>query len=502
MLKKNDEITLTIDAMTTEGSGIGRHEGIAVFVPNTAVGDTVLCHIIKAKKNYAVGKAFKVFTASKDRVEPDCPVSAQCGGCCYRHVSYEAELGYKHRRVADAFERIGHLDVDVLPVRGSDETLRYRNKAQFPVQLDRNLNPVMGFYASNTHRVVPCENCVLQPESFGDVLTVVREWIIRRGITVYDEQTHKGLLRHVYIRQGHYSKELMVCLVVNGYGPEATAEFNRRPGAQGRKASPTSVPRVSFLVDALKDTIPGLQTLSINYNPAKTNVILGDETEVVYGDGFIEDTLLSCTFRISPKSFYQVNTPQAEVLYSIAAEKAFGTSCSGESLPASVKEGSATDNAESTGTDTTTKPVLLDLYCGTGTIGLTMADKCSRLYGVEIVPEAVEDAKRNAAANGIENATFICGDAADAAARLKADGVKADIILVDPPRKGLSEQLIETIADFDPDKVVYISCDPATLARDCARFTEKGWYIADGVQPVDLFPRTAHVENVCLLRKQ
>lgn len=465
MLKKNDEIRLTIDAMTTEGSGIGRYDGMAVFVPNTAVGDTVLCHIIKAKKNYAVGKAFKVFTASKDRVEPDCPVAAQCGGCCYRHVTYEAELSYKHRRVADAFERIGHLDVDVLPVRGSDETLRYRNKAQFPVQLDRNMDPVMGFYASNTHRVVPCENCVLQPELFGDVLTVVREWVIRRGITVYDEQTHKGLLRHVYIRQGHYSKELMVCLVVNGYGPDTT-----------------SVPRLSFLVDALKDTIPGFKTLSINYNPAKTNVILGDETEVVYGDGFIEDTLLGCTFRISPKSFYQVNTPQAEVLYSIAAEKAFGA-------------------ADDTDKATAKKPVLLDLYCGTGTIGLTMADRCSRLYGVEIVPEAVEDAKRNAAANGIDNATFLCGDAADAAARLRADGVKADIILVDPPRKGLSEPLIQTIADFDPEKIVYISCDPATLARDCARFAEKGWYIAEGVQPVDLFPRTAHVENVCLLKK-
>ena len=465
MLKKNDEIRLTIDAMTAEGSGIGRYDGMAVFVPNTAVGDTVLCHIIKAKKNYAVGKAFKVFTASKDRVEPDCPVAAQCGGCCYRHVTYEAELSYKHRRVADAFERIGHLEVDVLPVRGSDETLRYRNKAQFPVQLDRNMNPVMGFYASNTHRVVPCENCVLQPELFGDVLTVVREWIIRRGITVYDEQTHKGLLRHVYLRQGHYSHELMVCLVVNGEGPRSTP-----------------VPRVSFLVDALKDTIPGFRTLSINYNPSKTNVILGDETEVVYGDGFIGDTLLGCTFRISPKSFYQVNTPQAEVLYSIAAEKAFGPADSTVKAPAG-------------------KPVLLDLYCGTGTIGLTMADRCSRLYGVEIVPEAVEDAKRNAAANGIDNATFLCGDAADAAARLRADGVKADIILVDPPRKGLSEPLIQTIADFDPEKIVYISCDPATLARDCARFAEKGWYIAEGVQPVDLFPRTAHVENVCLLKK-
>ncbi len=465
MLKKNDEIRLTIDAMTAEGSGIGRYDGMAVFVPNTAVGDTVLCHIIKAKKNYAVGKAFKVFTASKDRVEPDCPVAAQCGGCCYRHVTYEAELSYKHRRVADAFERIGHLEVDVLPVRGSDETLRYRNKAQFPVQLDRNMNPVMGFYASNTHRVVPCENCVLQPELFGDVLTVVREWIIRRGITVYDEQTHKGLLRHVYLRQGHYSHELMVCLVVNGEGPRSTP-----------------VPRVSFLVDALKDTIPRFRTLSINYNPSKTNVILGDETEVVYGDGFIGDTLLGCTFRISPKSFYQVNTPQAEVLYSIAAEKAFGPADSTVKAPAG-------------------KPVLLDLYCGTGTIGLTMADRCSRLYGVEIVPEAVEDAKRNAAANGIDNATFLCGDAADAAARLRADGVKADIILVDPPRKGLSEPLIQTIADFDPEKIVYISCDPATLARDCARFAEKGWYIAEGVQPVDLFPRTAHVENVCLLKK-
>ncbi len=460
MLKKNDEITLKIEAMTTEGSGVGRHDGMAVFVANTAVGDTVLAHIIKAKKNYAVGKAFKIFTASKDRVEPDCPVSAQCGGCCYRHIAYDAELSYKHQRVADAFARIGHLDVNVLPTLGSEETLRYRNKAQFPVQLDRNQNPVMGFYASNTHRVVPCENCVLQPEAFGDVLTIVREWMIRRGITVYDEQTHRGLLRHVYIRQGHYSGELMVCLVVNGTGPDTT-----------------SVPRVSFLVDALKDTIPGFRTLSINYNPAKTNVILGKETEVVYGDGYIEDTLLGCTFRISPKSFYQVNTPQAEVLYKLAAEKAFGD------------------------VDPEEKPVLLDLYCGTGTIGLTMADRCSRLYGVEIVPEAVEDAKKNAAANGIENATFLCGDAADAAARLKADGVKADIILVDPPRKGLSEQLIQTVNDFDPKKVVYISCDPATLARDCARFAELGWQIADDVQPVDLFPRTAHVETVVLMSK-
>ncbi|MBQ5685171.1 MAG: 23S rRNA (uracil(1939)-C(5))-methyltransferase RlmD, partial [Clostridia bacterium] len=243
---------------------------------------------------------------------------------------------------------------------------------------------------------------------------------------------------------------------------------------------------VQFVEMFMKKYLPALQkALGIFLPLITTNcAILGDETEVVYGDGFIEDTLLGCTFRISPKSFYQVNTPQAEVLYSIAAEKAFG--------PA--------DEAGSADADTA-KPVLLDLYCGTGTIGLTMAGRCSRLYGVEIVPEAVEDAKRNAAANGIDNAAFLCGDAADAAARLRADGVKADIILVDPPRKGLSEALIQTIADFDPEKIVYISCDPATLARDCARFAEKGWYIAEGVQPVDLFPRTAHVENVCLLKK-
>ncbi len=454
MLKKNDEITLTIDAMTAEGSGIGRHDGMAVFVPNTAVGDTVLCHIIKAKKNYAVGKAYKVYEASPDRVAPDCPVAGRCGGCCYRHISYDAELRYKRQRVVDAFERIAHLSVDVLPVLGSEQTLRYRNKAQFPVALDKNRNPCFGFYAANTHRVVPCEDCLLQPELFGDVLTVVREWVIRRGITVYDEEAHRGLLRHVYIRQGHYSQQLMVCLVVNG---DPT----------------TSVPRLSFLIDALKDTIPGFTSLSVNYNPAKTNVILGRETEVIYGDGAIQDELLGCTFRLSPRSFYQVNTPQAEVLYGCAAEKA----------------------------GLTGDEVLLDLYCGTGTIGLTMADKVKHLYGVEIVPEAVEDAKRNAAANGIENATFLCGDAADAAARLKADGVKADVILVDPPRKGLSEQLVHTIADFAPAKVVYVSCDPATLARDCARFAERG-YIAHEAQPVDLFPRTAHVETVVLLTKQ
>ena len=453
MLKKNDEITLTIDAMTAEGSGIGRHDGMAVFVANTAVGDTVLCHIIKAKKNYAVGKAVKVFTASKDRVPPDCPSSAQCGGCCYRHIAYDAELSYKRQRVQDAFDRIAHLEVEVPEVLGSEKTARYRNKAQFPVQLDRDYMPVLGFYAANSHRVVPCEDCLLQPPEFTQVLQVVRDWIIRRGITVYDEQTHKGLLRHVYIRQGHVSKELMVVLVVNG-----------RP-------EDTNVPRVSYLIDELKD-VPGFCSLSINYNPAKTNVILGDATEVVYGKGYIEDELLGCTFRISPKSFYQVNVPQAERLYTLAAEY-----------------------AGLTGEET-----LLDLYCGTGTIGLTMAGQCRHLYGVEIVPEAVEDAKKNADANGIGNATFLCGDAADAAARLKADGVKADVILVDPPRKGLSEALVATIDEFGPDRVVYVSCDPATLARDCARFKDRGWHIAR-LQPVDLFPRTAHVETVVLLER-
>ena len=531
MLRKNDEITLTIDGMTSEGSGIGHYDGQAVFVAGTAVGDVILCHIIKAKKTYAVGKAFKIFTSSKDRVPADCEVSNRCGGCCYRHISYDAELQYKQQRVADAFSRLGHLDVEVEPVTGSPLTEGYRNKAQFPVGLDRDYNPVMGFYAANTHRIVPCMDCKLQPEVFGRVLEIVRKWIIKAGVKTYDESKGIGLLRHIYLRQGYYSKELMVCLVING----------------------DKINRTKSLVEALEAKIPEFKTLVVNINKARNNVILGDRCEVYHGDGYITDELLGKKFRIGPLSFYQVNTLQTEQLYRKAAEYALAdeggsaaqtgdspaaaqTTASAASTPTgdsplttqatdsapatpagdSPLAAQATDSAASTPTGdsplttqaTDSAPatpaakgsVLLDLYCGIGTIGLTMADKFEKLYGVEIIPEAIENAKYNAKANGIDNATFICGDAAAAAEALRADGVAPTVVLVDPPRKGLAPELIDTINEFAPKRVVYVSCDPATLARDCARFNELG-YTVERVTPFDMFPRTSHVENVVLLRK-
>lgn len=525
MLRKNDEITLTIDGMTSEGSGIGHYDGQAVFVAGTAVGDVILCHIIKAKKTYAVGKAFKIFTSSKDRVPADCEVSSQCGGCCYRHISYDAELQYKQQRVADAFSRLGHLDVEVEPVTGSPLTEGYRNKAQFPVGLDRDYNPVMGFYAANTHRIVPCMDCKLQPEVFGRVLEIVRKWIIKAGVKTYDESKGIGLLRHIYLRQGYYSKELMVCLVING----------------------DKINRTKSLVEALEAKIPEFKTLVVNINKARNNVILGDRCEVYHGDGYITDELLGKKFRIGPLSFYQVNTLQTEQLYKKAAEYALAdeggedgsAAQAGDSPAAAQTTASATDGdsplttqvtasaadgdsplaaqatasaidgdsplaaqatASAPATPAAKGSVLLDLYCGIGTIGLTMADKFEKLYGVEIIPEAIENAKYNAEANGIDNATFICGDAAAAAEALRADGVAPTVVLVDPPRKGLAPELIDTINEFAPKRVVYVSCDPATLARDCARFNELG-YTVERVTPFDMFPRTSHVENVVLLRK-
>ncbi len=445
MLKKNDDIQLKIDGMSTEGTGVGHYDGQAVFVSNTAVGDEIACHIIKAKKNYAVGKVMEVITASPDRVASDCPVSNQCGGCCYRHIRYDAELQYKQQRVEDAFRRIAHIDTPISPIIGSAAQLHYRNKAQFPVGKD-----AIGFYAFNSHRIVPCTDCLLQPEEFKGILDLIQNWMSRTNITPYDELTREGTLRHIYLRQGYHSKELMVALVVND-----------------RKADKLALD----LVEDLKAN-PNFKTFVLNYNTKDTNVILGLENKVLYGDGYIEDTLLNKTFRISPLSFYQVNTAQCEVLYQKAQEEA----------------------------GLTGKEFLLDLYCGTGTIGLTMADKVAKLIGVEIIPEAIEDAKKNAENNHITNAEFFCGDAAKVADKLKKDNIQPDVILIDPPRKGMDETLVSTVASMSPDRIVYVSCDPATLARDCARFQALG-YQTIHITPVDMFPRTAHVECVVLLSK-
>ncbi len=448
MLQKNQIIELNIDAISSEGSGVGKYEGMAVFVPHTAVGDRIIARILKAKKTYAFAKVEELLIASPDRITPECAVSKQCGGCVYCHISYEAELKAKEQRVKDAIERIGGIDTVINPIVGSDRESRYRNKAQIPVGFPKDGKVKMGFFASHSHRIVECEDCKLQPEEFLIAQNVLRNFIDEYKISVYNEETHKGLVRHLYLRKGEATNELMICVVVNGSG----------------------IPNENKLVESFIAELPNTKTVIINSNKERTNVVLGKEYRTLYGEGFITDILCSLKFKLSPQSFYQVNREGAEKLYSIAK-----------------------DYAELKDDD-----MLLDMYCGTGTIGLSMAKTCGSLIGVEIVPEAIEDAKKNAERNGIDNARFICGDASVAADKLKSEGVTPDVIVLDPPRKGCQRELIETVAEMSPERVVYVSCDPATLARDLKIFYEMGYKTLE-VTPVDMFPRTAHCESVAKL---
>lgn len=451
-LRKNDIIKLTITSATAEGSGVGRtDDGIAVFVPLSAVGDELEVRILKVKKTYAFGKIENIIKPSESRIEADCPYFSKCGGCVWRHISYESELEIKNQRVIDAVERIGGISgVDFKPIISNENTLRYRNKAQFPIGKDNNENTLIGFYAFHSHRIIDCCDCALQPEIFTKVVSIVRSFIELTNADIYNEQTGKGRLRHLYMRMGEITNELMVCLVVNGNG----------------------LKQEDVLVKMLREALPNLKSVIINSNREKTNVILGPKNRVAYGSDHITDILCGLKFKISPFSFWQVNRAQAEKLYSKAKEYA---------------------NLKS-------DEILLDLYCGTGTIGLTMADSCKKLVGVEIVEDAIKDAKENALVNGIENAEFICADAAKAAEKLRNDGLKPDVIILDPPRKGCGEELINTIFEMSPKRIVYVSCDPATLARDL-KLLQVGGYEAKEITPCDMFSRTAHVETVCLLTK-
>ncbi|MBR2405975.1 MAG: 23S rRNA (uracil(1939)-C(5))-methyltransferase RlmD [Clostridia bacterium] len=456
MLTKNQVIPLTITAMSAEGSGIGRYtppgedRGMAVFVPFTAVGDEISCRIVKVQKNLAYGKKETIIKPSPDRLpEQDCPAFGKCGGCVYRHITYEAELRCKWQRVADALQRIGGLSVVPQPIVPCDEPNRYRNKAQYPVVPGEH-RPIAGLYAARSHRVIEQRDCLLQPAVFEAALTTVVKWAKENRVPIYDETTGKGLLRHVYIREGEQSGERMVCLVCT----------------HGK------LPHADTLVAALKDTVPGLASVMVNLNAEDTNVVLGDTCYSLYGKPFIVDTLCGLTFRLSPLSFYQVNRAQAERLYGLAAEAAALTG----------------------------EEALLDLYCGTGTIGLSMAHRARELVGVEVVPAAVEDAVRNAAENGITNARFMAADAAKAAKQLAGEGWKPDVVVLDPPRKGCDTALIDTVVQMAPERVVYVSCDPATLARDLKQFEALG-YVTQKVTPVDMFPRTAHVETVAKLTR-
>ncbi len=449
-LEKNQDIEIEITGITTEGSGVGHYDGVAVFVPNTAVGDVIECHIIKTKKNYAVGKIKSILKAAPSRIIPDCDVFSRCGGCSFRHMNYTAECEMKSQRVVDAFSRLGHIEITPEKVIKSPRESRYRNKAQYPVR-NENGKINIGFFAQNSHRVIHCGDCLLQPAEFSKITKVFEKWIQKNNISVYNEETHKGLLRHIYIRKAFKTDSIMVCAVINGH----------------------NLPKKDDLIIELLKCTKNIKSIVINENTNDSNVILGTKYKVIWGDEYIEDILCGIKVRISPLSFFQINRDQAENLYSKAKEYA----------------------------KLTKDDILLDLYCGAGTIGLSMASEVKQLIGVEIIPEAVEDAKINAEINGITNAEFICGDAPEAASRLKERGIKPTVIIVDPPRKGCATELLETIREFSPDRLVYISCDPATLARDCAILKEKGYEVKK-VTPVDMFPRTSHVESVVqLVRK-
>ncbi len=450
-MKKNDILKLMINSISSEGSGVAKtDEGITVFVPNSAVGDELNVRIVKVQKTYAFGKVDEILIPSPDRITPTCSVGEKCGGCVYCHISYDAELRAKEQRVKDAIERIAKLPVPVNPIISTGEVSRYRNKAMIPVGLDKDGKIIMGFYSNHSHRIVECDDCSLQPQCFLKASEILKAFLESHNISVYNEVTHKGLFRHLYLRIAEETDELMITLVING----------------------NELPFSEVLVEAFKAELPNLKSVVLNTNREDTNVVLGKKSRTLYGDGFITDILCSLKFKISPQSFYQVNRKGAELLYSKAAEYA----------------------------DLKGNEVLLDLYCGTGTIGLSMAHKAKSLIGVEIVPKAVEDAKENAKENGIKNARFICGDAAQAAETLKAEGLAPDVIIIDPPRKGCDKSLIKTISDMNPERVVYVSCDPATLARDLAVFAELG-FIAREATPVDMFPRTAHVECVTWLKR-
>jgi 23S rRNA (uracil1939-C5)-methyltransferase len=446
-MKRDREKTilpLTIEGYGSNGEGVARlPDGMACFVEGALRGETCQVRLDKVGRSCAWGTALEATVPSPARTIPDCPYDALCGGCALRHMTYQEELAFKKQKVQDALQRIGGVDTPVSVIYGAENTSRYRNKAQFPAAP----GPVIGFYRKGTHAVTDVDDCLLQPTACAEARRAVKEWMVRYGVPAYDERAHKGLVRHVYVRT-NAAGESLCCLLVNG----------------------PSLPREPELVDALRRAQPKLAGVVLGVNEKKTNVILGDSYRTLWGRDYLEETLCGLTFRLSVPSFFQVNRAQTEVLYEKALEL-----------------------AALTGRETA-----LDLYCGIGTISLALAKSARRVIGAEVVPQAIADAKANAQRNGITNAEFFCGDAQDIAERLAADGLHPDVITVDPPRKGLAPGVVDAIASMSPTRLVYISCDCATLARDIKRFTAQGYHPQTALA-VDLFPRTSHIESIALL---
>lgn len=448
-VQKNEIYTATITGMTHEGSGVTKINDFAVFVPQTAIGDVVEVKLVKVLKSYAFGIAVNIVTPSTDRIAPNCDVFHTCGGCCYRHISYDAELTLKQQLVADNFKRLGNIDLDPMPIVGSQKVDGYRNKAQFPLGVDQTGKAITGFYAPRSHRIISCLDCKLLPDVFNEIAKALLALIDQYELPVYNESTRQGVLRHLYLRRAEQTGQIMVCLV----------------------SAKKKIPHTAEICKALVAQFPDIQSIVLNYNPRTDNVILGTQCFTLYGDDHITDLLCGVKVEISPLSFYQVNHDQAQALYKEALSYA----------------------------DLTDK-VLLDLYCGIGTIGLSAADKVAQLIGVEIVPQAIENAKRNADLNQLTNTRFLCGDCKDAVATLESEQITPDVIVVDPPRRGCDTEVLDTLVRLSPKHIIMISCNPATAARDCMLLEQQG-YLVQQYRPYDLFPCTPHVECAVLLTK-
>ena len=450
--RKNDLVTLEIEDCGIDGEGIGKADGFTVFVKDAVIGDTVTAKIIKAKKNYGYGRLMEVLKPSPYRVEPKCEFARQCGGCQLQALSYDQQLVFKTNKVKGHLERIGGFtDIPMEPIIGMDELFHYRNKAQFPVGRNKEGKIVTGFYAGRTHNIIENRDCALGVAENKEVLDRVIAHMEKYGIEPYNEATGKGLVRHVLIRYGYFTKEVMVCLILNG----------------------NKIPKEEQLVKSLCE-IPGMTSITINVNKKRSNVILGEEIRLLWGQEYITDRIGDISYQISPLSFYQVNPMQTQKLYAKALEYA----------------------------DLHGQETVWDLYCGIGTISLFLAQKAKFVRGVEIVPAAIENAKENAKLNGLENTEFFVGKAEEVLPReYKKNGVYADVIVVDPPRKGCDETLLETMVEMNPERIVYVSCDSATLARDLKYLCERGYELRK-VCPVDQFGMTVHVETVVLLSQQ
>lgn len=456
-IEKNSLYTVEITGMNHEGQGVGRIDGFVIFVENAIVGEVVEVLVIKVTKSYAIGKLVSIAEPSKDRVEPFCKVNKRCGGCSLQHMSYEAQLDFKTQVVVDALKRIGKIENAeeiVRPTLGMESPFRYRNKAPYPCCMKEG-NISIGFYAKRSHEIIEHDECEIQDPRSTKIMKLVKEFCVANNIPGYNEKNGKGILRHVVTRIGFNNNEIMVILVINGQ----------------------KFPQVNSLVEILVQTFPEIKSIYENINTKNTNVILGNRSNLVYGERTIKDSIGNLEFEISPLSFFQVNPRQTEVLYSKAKEF-----------------------AKLSGNE-----VLIDLYCGTGTIGLYMADGCGELIGVEVVEPAVRDAIKNAEYNKIDNARFFVGEAENVLPRLVVEGVvpqdKDKVVVVDPPRKGCDKVLVDTVTTLKPNRIVYVSCAPATLARDLVQFAEGGYEIKE-VQPVDMFSWTPHVETVVLLSRK